>query len=220
MKNFFSLLGLFLFTSSLLLADTLVTPTYYTGTRSTTSGLIGAGTYASSSAGMQLTWTITSPGQNGSAYYHYVYNFKNANGTALSTSIQDFYVQVSTAYYTAYNSGKNYIINSSASLSAPQTINGQYYVDFSNVGSTLSFNTILAPSWQSIAAYNSNTANNVNNASSGQAVIGTNYTNWVPTPGNTFAVPEPSMLLLLSTCCSLILGLHFTKQLGLFVKKA
>ncbi len=193
-------------------ADVSVGSSDFTGNRTTSSGagLTGAGTYSTKpTSGFKISWTITSPSQNGTQYYHYVYTLTKQAGNVLTNPVNTLYLQVSSTEYNAYySSGTNYIVNTSATMSAPQTNSGFDYVSFSSPGASFSFDSLLAPSWGSFEAFGANASKDFSyNNSYMQTVVGSVYTNWIPTPGMSLVVPEPGLSLILGACLSVAFGL-------------
>jgi hypothetical protein len=71
--------------------------------------------------------------------------------------------------------------------------------------STISFNSTLAPVWGDFFAANSTGTSYAYDTGFGTSATPSNTTNWIPIAGSVVtSVPEPTTLLLLSTCFGMI----------------
>lgn len=207
------LLFLFMFEFSSACAQVSLTPSQYSGDTTTTSGGV---TGSHSFDNLEISWSITTPSQNGTQYYHYVYNITTTSGQALSPSQTYFLLQVSSAI----TSGNGAILNISPGLneSGPQTYTTSfgsfsnlpgsiYAIDLStpsNPSSSYSFNSTSAPVWGNFYVQASNNHDwAYNTGFNSTPPMSGSYADWIATPGTPS--PEPKTLLTLLTC----LGIFF-----------
>lgn len=207
MSRFISVLLLMMFVciAPQVNAQVYLTPDQYSGSASTANDGVTGSLFMGS---FKLQWSITAPNQNGTQYYHYVYNITDTSGAALSPKQKSFLLEVDPSI----TSSNGTLVNANPGiqggpktytnldiLTLPQSI---YAIDLStpnNAAGSYSFDSTKAPVWGDFYVQ-INSLRYAYNTGFGSNPRGAPFTNWVPTPGAlSLAVPEPKIVLLMGS---------------------
>ena len=196
-----------------------VTPTYFTGSRSTpnASGVVGAGSWSDTNGGFLISWDITSI----SGGYHYSYTISNANGsTPIIQDMSHLILEVSSCF-TSSDIWNATLDGEAVSVVGPQTFTSSgssgsnpnmpasdiFGIKLDAGGITYAFDSNKMPVWGDFYAKDGN--NLVDDVASTAWNMGfgtdptnstTDFTNWIPTPDTCETpVPLPPSALLLGS---------------------
>jgi hypothetical protein len=176
-------------------------PTPSSGSRTTSlkGGLTDGGLW--DSGGVKISWSITQT----EGKYSYFYSITNDAGNNLSSSLNNFVLQVGSSITSQNYTSK--IFSANHTMSAPTTdykLLGTYSgisFDLSGNKGTVRFMSTNSPIWGSFYLEGKN-AFAFNSALATMPLSETtDFTAWIPTPGNTIgiATPEPTTIFLLGT---------------------